>query len=432
VNIGLQTWGTEGDVRPFVALAAGLSAAGHHVTLAVTEIRNTDFSEYGKDLRFSIRRVGRLSCDGDRLKAIVHQAFHEKNPAKQGLLVSTHFFDPAVEDMLAAARRLCEENDLVVGHFFMWPLKIAARQSGCPKATVYTTPIIPSPRLPPPGMGDYGRLWNAFWWRVTDAVLNRTWKPPIDRVYRREGLAPEKSLLRDIYSSEWLNLVSVSPTLFPPPPDWQDRFHVCGFLNLAEDGQSWDFPDDLRRFLEAGPPPVYLTFGSMLASEPNPLEITTLMINAVKKAGTRAIIQSKWDELGAIETPPEIFCITRAPHQQVFPHCAAVVHHGGAGTTQSALGAGRPSVIVAHASDQPLWGSILQRAGAAPKFLLRRSVTAEKLADAIRAACNSPEMALKAAHIGQKMNDEDGVRRAIELIEAASASRAPGRDTEQP
>jgi sterol 3beta-glucosyltransferase len=87
---------------------------------------------------------------------------------------------------------------------------------------------------------------------------------------------------------------------------------------------------------------------------------------------------------------------------------------------------------VAHASDQPLWGSILQRAGAAPKFLLRRSVTAEKLADAIRAACNSPEMALKAAQIGQKMNDEDGVRRAIELIEAASALRAPGRDTEQP
>ena len=418
MNIGIQTWGTEGDVRPFIALAAGLSGAGHRVTLAVTEIRNTDFSEYGARLRFEIRQVGWIHCEEDRFKALAHQVFYEKNPAKQGQLLLTHFFDPATEDMLAAAKRLCEENELVIGHFFVWPLKIAALQTERPLATVYTTPIIPSPSLPPQGLPDLGRLWNSFWWRVMGAVLDRMWKPPIDKIFHREGLDPGKSLLRDIYSSPWLNLVSVSPTLFPPPPDWRDRFHLCGFFALPEDRQPWDFPHGLKRFISAGPPPVYMTFGSMLASEPNPNEITSLMIDAVKQAGIRAIIQSNWDDLEVVETPPEIYRVTREPHERIFPHCAAVVHHGGAGTTQSALLAGRPSVVVAHASDQPFWGSVLHRAGAAPKPLLRRSVTPETLARAIRTACNSPEMASNAAAIGKRMTSEDGVGRAVELIEA--------------
>jgi len=416
MNIGIQTWGTEGDVRPFLALAAGLKAAGHQVTLAVTEIRNTDFSSYSDRLRVAVRPVGWIDCPEDRFKQLAHRIFHETNPAKQGRLLLTHFFDPVLEDMLAAAKALCTENDLVIGHFILWPVKIAAVQAGCPLVTVYTTPIIPSPRVAPQGIPDFGKLWNAFWWRVMDAVLNRMWKPAIDRVFRREGVDPGKSLLRDVYPSPGLNLISVSPSLFPPPPDWKGRFHLCGFFNLPAEGEPWRMPDDLRRFLSAGPPPVYMTFGSMLASDPDPRDATALMVSSARRAGIRAIIQSNWEELGQMEADADVYRMARAPHHAVFPHCAAVVHHGGAGTTQASILAGCPSVVVAHASDQPFWGSVLKRAGIAPRILHRRSVTAGKLAAAITRVLSSPEMAERAAGIGRRMKGENGVAKAVELI----------------
>jgi UDP:flavonoid glycosyltransferase YjiC (YdhE family) len=179
-------------------------------------------------------------------------------------------------------------------------------------------------------------------------------------------------------------------------------------------------PDKLKQFFETGAPPVYITFGSMIASDPNPREITRLLINAVRGAGCRAIIQSNWHELADLPEFPEIYRIDSAPHHQIFPHCALVVHHGGAGTTQAATTAGCPSVIVEHASDQPLWGSVLQREGLAPHLLHRRSITARKPARAIKMVLHKPDMNEKAKAIASIMQQEDGVTRAIKLIESVA------------
>lgn len=112
-----------------------------------------------------------------------------------------------------------------------------------------------------------------------------------------------------------------------------------------------------------------------------------------------------------------IFFINRAPHSRIFPFCSAVVHHGGAGTTHSALAAGCPSIVVAHVSDQMFWGNELTRLGVGPKILHRRSLTAEKLADRIRTTLNSRPMRQKAQALGQSMRKEDGVGLAVRLIE---------------
>jgi UDP:flavonoid glycosyltransferase YjiC (YdhE family) len=418
MKIGLQTWGTEGDIRPFMALAAGLSIAGHEVTLAVTEIQNTDFSSYGERLGFKIRHIGRIDMDDDQFKELADRVFNEWNPMKRGDVLVTYFLDPVLEDMLEAAKRLCAENDLVIGHFFVYPLKIAAIKEPCPFVMVFTTPLIPSRFVPPLGLPDLGRVLAPFWWRLFDFSLNRAWKPAIDDMYRREGVPTEKSIFYGIWRSSLLNLVCTSPTLCPPPPDWKNVYHLCGFLNLPDRGEPWEMPESLRRFLENGTPPVYMTFGSMLASDPKPEKITRLLIDAARRSGRRCIIQSNWETLPDLPEHPDIYRITRAPHQHVFPHCAAVVHHGGAGTTQSATVAGCPSVVVEHASDQPLWGSLLQRTGIAPPVLHRRTVTAKKLIRAINKALRSPTMTQKAQSIGNRMKQENGVARAVELIEA--------------
>ncbi len=416
MKIGIQTWGTEGDVRPFIALAGGLSAIGHDVTLAVTEIRNKQFTSFGERLGFTIRHVGYIDVDEAQFKALAATIFHAWNPVKRGEILLTNFFDPVVEDMLAAAKTLCTENDLVIGHFFVYPMKIAAFQQRCPFVMVFTTPLIPSRFVPPPGVPELVSWMNPVWWKSFDLALNIAWKPKIDRLYRREGIQPERSVFYDIWHASLLNLISVSPVLFPPPPDWEERYHLCGFLNIPEHEAPWQMPADLKEFLDAGEPPVYMTFGSMLAGEQYPLEILNIFFEAARIAECRAIIQADWDALGDFPDSPDVYRVSRAPHQYIFPYCAAVVHHGGAGTTQAATIAGCPSIVVEHASDQPMWGRLLHRQGLAPKLLHRRSLTSKRLAHAITKILNSLHMKENARRIGAMMQQEDGVARAIELI----------------
>jgi UDP:flavonoid glycosyltransferase YjiC (YdhE family) len=419
VRIGIQTWGTEGDIRPFIGLAAGLSTAGHQVTLAVTEITNQQFGSFGERFGFSVRHVGHIDWEESRFQDLASQVFQVRNPIKRGDIIFSNFFNPVIEDLLEAAETLCAENDLLIAHFFAYPSKIAAQKQGCPWVTVLTTPLIPSRYVPPLGAPQLTQWINPLAWKFFDFILNKSMKPSIDQLYLREGIQPEQSVLYNIWRSPLLNLVSVSPALFPPPADWTDRYHLCGFLNIPEQGEPCHMSDGLKQFLEAGDPPVYVTFGSMIATDPNPQEITKLLVEAVRRAGCRAIIQSRWENIPEIPLGPHIHPVTRAPHQHVFPHCAAVVHHGGAGTTQSATAAGCPSIVVEHASDQPLWGSVLQRAGIAPRMLHRRSATPRKLAQAIRTALQDSAMNRKAKRISKKMNQENGVKRAVALIHRA-------------
>ncbi len=417
MKIGIQTWGTEGDIRPFIALAGGLSAAGHEVTLAVTEITNQRFTSFAERLGFTIRHVGLIDMDEDRFKELARDVFFAWNPVKKSNILMTHFFDPVIEDMATAAKTLCAENDIVIAHFFLYPMKIAALKQRLPFVMVFTTPLIPSRHIPPLGVPDLTDWMNPVWWKFFDIALNVTWKPSIDQLYRREGVEPERSVIHGIWNSSYLNLVSVSPALFPPPPDWEQRYHLCGFLNVPEQGEPWEMPHDLQQFLDNGEPPVYMTFGSMLAGEQNPGLVMDLLGEAARLAGCRAIIQADWDDLPSLPEADDVYGITQAPHQHIFPHCAAVVHHGGAGTTQAATIAGCPSIVVEHASDQPLWGSVLQRRGIAPKMLHRRSLTAQKLARAIRSVLQTLSMKKKAEEIGAMMQKEDGLTRAVALVE---------------
>lgn len=422
MKIGIQTWGSQGDIRPFIALAAELSTAGHEITLAVTEITNQKFTEFGERLNFSVRHIGHIEHDENQFKELTSKIFYGWNPLKKGDMIISNFFNPAIEDMLSAAKQLCKENDLVIGHFFIYPLKIAALQQNCPFMTVFTTPLIPSRFSPPLGIPEIATWMNPVWWRLFDFFMSMGWKKTIDPLYIREGVPCEKSLIKEIWRSSLLNMVSVSPALFPPQPDWENQYHSCGFFDLPDKGETGQIPEDLKIFLDHGPAPVYITFGSMIASDPNPEVITALLIKSVQIAECRAIIQSNWEDLSELPESKNIYRITHAPHQKIFPQCVMVVHHGGAGTTHAATLSGCPSLVVEHFADQPLWGNILERRGLAPKQLHRRNVTSEKLAKAIKKVLNSPEMSQKAKIISATMQKENGVAGAVELIEKTMAN----------
>jgi UDP:flavonoid glycosyltransferase YjiC (YdhE family) len=186
---------------------------------------------------------------------------------------------------------------------------------------------------------------------------------------------------------------------------------------MPDSAEPWAMPEDLRRFLEAGPQPIFMTLGSMFSLDLEPAIITETLVQGALLAGYRAIVQAPWDALPRYPDRPQIYELRKAPHQHIFPRCSAVVHHGGAGTTHSATLHGCPSVVIEHFGDQGFNASELHRAGVAPKALNRRTVTARSLAKAIRTVLDDPGMKKKAEDLSRLMQKENGVQTAAELIE---------------
>jgi UDP:flavonoid glycosyltransferase YjiC (YdhE family) len=246
----------------------------------------------------------------------------------------------------------------------------------------------------------------------------------MDKMFVDEGLPKPRRVMAEMWHASALNIMAVSPALFIRPIDWPDHYRVTGFLNIPDQKQTDDLPGHLGRFLDAGQPPVYITLGSMLAAEPDPTDITRLLIDGATQAGCRAVIQSNWDDVSELPEHPSICRVTRAPHQFVFPRCAAVVHHGGAGTTQSAVLAAKSSVVIEHTSDQPFWAEILYRNGMSPKWLHRKNLTPAKLARAIQQVLNSPQMTAKAESLSRQMKKENGLQTAVDLIETLGSRPA--------
>jgi UDP:flavonoid glycosyltransferase YjiC (YdhE family) len=208
------------------------------------------------------------------------------------------------------------------------------------------------------------------------------------------------------------SLLAVSRHVLPRPTDWQSHHRVTGYIFDHEDG--WEAPQPLLDFLADGDKPVYIGFGSMRERQPE--AATRLFLDAIKQAGKRAILLGGWAGIGASDLPKEFLVLKYAPHDWLFPRMAAVVHHGGAGTTAAALRTGVPSVVVPVMSDQPFWGRRVHDLGAGTRPIPRAKLTADNLAAAIIEATTNQVMREKAAELGAKIQAEDGVREAVSVI----------------
>ena len=200
--------------------------------------------------------------------------------------------------------------------------------------------------------------------------------------------------------------------MLPKPADWGENLHITGYWFLQE--SEYQPSVELSRFLEAGPQPVFIGFGSMLDKEA--AQTTQIVLESLSITGMRAVLQGGWSEIGAQQLPDNIFRVSEVPHSWLFPRMAAVVHHGGAGTTAAGLRAGVPSVIVPYFADQPFWAQQVHRIGAGPAPVPRLKLDAEKLAAAVQQATQDERINEKARELGDRINQENGVSQAVELI----------------
>jgi UDP:flavonoid glycosyltransferase YjiC (YdhE family) len=252
----------------------------------------------------------------------------------------------------------------------------------------------------------YSGVFLALWGVIRSSV-NR-WRQ------QHLSLPPLKwSYLSDVFSSPILRLYGFSPNVIPRPKEWSQQAIVTGYWFL-EQAADWHPPKELLDFLESGPPPISIGFGSMVAN--NKEKIADICIQALTCAKQRGIFLTGWGGLRYNSLPEYVLTIESVPHEWLFPRIAAVVHHGGAGTTAAGLRAGVPTIIVPFMTDQPFWGKRVYDLGVGPKPIPRRRLTTERLADAMIEAVTNPGIRQRATELGRKIRTEDGIANAIKAI----------------
>jgi sterol 3beta-glucosyltransferase len=209
-------------------------------------------------------------------------------------------------------------------------------------------------------------------------------------------------------------LYGFSPSVIPQPADWHHT-QVTGYWFL-DAANHWTPPATLTKFLDSGAPPVYIGFGSM--GSRNPVETADLVLAAIERTGQRAILQSGWGGLMNANLPEHVLMVDSIAHSWLFPRMAAVVHHGGAGTTAAGLRAGVPSIVVPFFGDQLFWGQRVEKLGVGTAPISRKQLTVEKLARAIDQTVTDSIMRQRAAELGAKIQSEDGIANAVRVIES--------------
>jgi sterol 3beta-glucosyltransferase len=226
------------------------------------------------------------------------------------------------------------------------------------------------------------------------------------------------SYYQGLHAAPTLN--GYSAYVAPRPADWPPSQYITGFWFLDEETQ-WQPPDDVRAFIAAWPAPVYVGFGSATGSDAQ--RLTQMIVDALRQTGQRGIIAQGWAGLHASDLPGSIYQLTSAPHSWLFPRVAGVVHHGGAGTTAAGLRAGVPSFLIPHFADQPYWARRVNELGVGPMPVSRNKLTVQALAHGIEQMVNDNEMRARAAVLGQKIRAEDGVAKAVSLIDQLCAEK---------
>ena len=418
MRVGIQTWGSEGDIRPFVALGHALAARGHDVEMLYTEISARRYDDVARALGFTARSVASPIIKNEaELYDIGLKIIKTWDPLHQGLLISKHMLEPVIQPMYEAGLELAKRSDLLIHHFFLHSARAAAELTGTPAITVAFAPmLVPSREITPQGLPRLGAWGNVMGWKIARAAINFTLLKDANRLRRQLGLPPFRDLMDEGWRSERLHLIASSPAFLPRPADWPASHQMCGFLALPAHEHE-PVAHEVEAFLLRGPAPVFMGFGSLMpmGGSEHLTEAITILTEAARQSGQRAIIQADIDG----RSTDDVMFVRRTPHAQVFPRCAAVVHHAGAGTTHSTLRAGVPSITVPHASDQFAWSADLQRLGVAAAPLRRTKWSATALAARIREVVGTPRMKAAALAIQKRMASDNGPATAADMIEQA-------------
>lgn len=421
MHVLVMSFGTRGDIQPYAAFARGLARAGHDVTLAVPD----GFA----DLVGAGAGPGTVTIRpaGTEMLRLVQDVMPEARGARDAVRAIGAMKDAMrrhMTEVWEAAR--AARPDVVVHHPKTLAGPHVAEALGVPGVLTIPLPFYtPTSAFPIPFTG--ARSLGGPLNRATYAFRRMAtimYGGMIDDFRREAGLTTKVARFSDPLRGRDGAPVPVlypySRHVVPIPPDFPPSAHVTGYFFRDDDG-AWEPPAALADFLAAGPPPVYLGFGSMGFGK-GAGERRDAILKALAATGLRGIVATGWGGITPGDAPSDdVLVIEGAPHEWLFPRVSAVVHHGGAGSTAAGLRAGKPTLVVPFLADQPFWGGRVHAIGAGPAPLPRKRF-ADGLAARLADLTGNPGYARRAAALGELIRAEDGVAAAVRLMERIAGS----------
>ncbi|MEV7128558.1 glycosyltransferase [Streptomyces sp. NPDC093260] len=405
-----MTAGSRGDVAPFTGLGHGLARAGHEVTL----VTHACFEPLvtGSGLGFRALPVDpRAELDSSRGRGL-HRSATSAGKMVRAVGLARAALAQMTDDLVAAA----EKNDVLLLSGSLGPVGHAIAEAlGRPSMGAHLQPLSPTREFAPPllGGGHWGAAANRLAGHGVNLAVDRVFSAAVPAVRSRLGLPAARAatpwhiragLRRPVHHG-------FSELVVPRPGDWRSGLQVCGYWWPYDRDET--LSEELLRFLDAGPPPVFVGLGS--ATVPDPRRLSGTIVRALRRAGLRGVVQRGWGGLAA--AGDDMLTIGETPHSALFPRMAAVVHHAGAGTTAAGLRAGVPAVPLPVQFDEGFWADRLVRLGVAPCAVPLRRLTAETLAAALVRATRHPVHRERAEALGVRIRAEDGVAPVLAAIE---------------
>jgi UDP:flavonoid glycosyltransferase YjiC (YdhE family) len=394
-HILLAAFGTRGDVQPMMALGLALKARGHEVTVAASpdsrafvEAEGLTFKGVGIDYREFIRIIG---TEPLRALPLIRSQIQVQWDAMAPMMKDV---DAIVgSGVLMVGQELADHGRVPYRYTTFAPSQLPSGDHG--------TPFFPVQGLP--------RWVNRFLWWLNYRIWDLMFGGPLNRVRASMGLGPVGEIWPHFLSEELI--IASEPALAPVPEDSTLRVRQTGYWFYTDRDE---LPEEVEHFLQAGPPPVYIGFGSMQGKDGG--RGARAIEEALRATGLRAIISRGWEQLEVKAPDLQVLSVGVLPHGKLFPRCLAVVHHGGAGTTSTTARAGVPQVLVPHLDDQFYTGRWLLRRGLSAATLPRPKLRAGPLAAALRACKEDEALRGRARTFAQGMV-LDGVERAARLVE---------------
>ena len=420
MRVLIASSGSRGDVEPFLTLARALQDRGHSVTVSLS----AGFEERAAAVGVHYEPNGH---DPRRMRQMLEERRAEGwRSLRDGFLPLA--LQGLVFDLIEQARRLARlarESDLLISAG-PWPAPMTAVDAtGVAHVRVGLTPAkLPSSQHPPPDFPFHVSGWRArsLWtlYNGSRSIVFRSARRLFNDERRRMGLPPERRVMEDLTRRDVERIMLADPLLLPIPTDAPGRWTQPGALLPYDDGTP--LPDALDEFLASGPPPIYLGFGSM--QEVPPEAISAMATAAARRVGCRLLLSAGWVGLGDVGADDHVRTIGDVPHGRLFPRCAGVVHHGGAGTFTTAAAAGVPQLVVPHRGDHYHHARRGERLGIAVKCLGVKQLSRETFADRFGRMLEDEGLRRRALEVGAVVSERDPLPALLHRIEAAVGGAA--------
>ncbi|MAU02183.1 MAG: glycosyl transferase [Anaerolineaceae bacterium] len=413
-HLTIMALGSRGDVFPNVVLGAALQQAGFQVRLITFENFAPLVNQYGLDF---------AAVPGDAEALLASSGGLALLESGQNILKQYQALRQTFWQLTDGITRLLSQPNLwqTDGIINQLPGSLYGRSLAeklqIPLINVAVIPLLRTAAFPMvafPSWPSFLPGYNAVTYRLAEQLVWSGFRQSVNQ-WRQEVLGlPKRPFLGDFSRlNHTSTLLGFSQHIVPRPADWGPNVQFTGYW--LPDEPDWSPPDKLVQFLADGPPPILVSFGSMSVRDPQ--RLTALVLAAARRAGQRLILQTGWAGLGQDDLPPTVLALEYAPYRWLFPRLTAVVHHGGSGTTGFGFWAGIPAILIPFLFDQFYWGRRIQTLGVGPAPIPQKELTAEKLAAAMATAVSDPNMRQRAAELGQRIRQEDGLGQAVQLIE---------------